>query len=272
MKYMHFNSSCSYAGLANMLEMHGYDTEDYIIALDMGLPLYIRYDGKTRYYKAGAMLQSKEWFELYLRPRGFCYIEKTVSRERTAEVLYPGMMLGIRLSPQSKHAVVFVKREGDRFIFINNKQNASDQDDTLYFTKGELLEKLPKDVVVGILERCAIKIPDLRPYYNESIATWKQLREELFENGLMEATPQRLQESRDRLFRPLLVDGLAMMKLLKQQELVIWLETIQKQYLSVFKRSQTVRLADEIDYSMIDKSIERIVEIVTAKMQDSQQN
>ncbi|MDE6517341.1 MAG: hypothetical protein K2L18_05785, partial [Acetatifactor sp.] len=95
-----------------------------------------------------------------------------------------------------------------------------------------------------------------------------QLREELFEYGFMEATPQELQESRDRLFRPLLVDGLAMMKLLKQQELVIWLEAIQRQYLSILKRSQTVRLADEIDYLMIDKSIERIVEIVISKMQE----
>ena len=180
--------------------------------------------------------------------------------------------MGIQLSPQSKHAVVFVKREEDRFIFINNKQEASDQDDTYHFTKWELLDKLPKDVVVGALERCAIKIPDFRSYYNESIATWKQLREELFEYGFMEATPQGLQESRDRLFRPLLVDGLAMMKLLKQQELVIWLETIQRQYLSTVKRSQTVRLADEIDYSMIDRSIERILEMVIEKMRDSQQD
>ena len=137
------------------------------------------------------------------------------------------------------------------------------------FNDDVMREKLPKDVVVGILERSAIKIPDLHPYYHESIATWKQLREELFEYGFMEATPQELQESRDRLFRPLLVDGLAMMKLLKQQELVIWLEAIQRQYLSTFQRSQTVRLVDEIDYSMIDKAIERIVEIITAKMQCS---
>ncbi len=32
MKYMHFKGSCSYAGIANMLELSGYDTEDYIIA------------------------------------------------------------------------------------------------------------------------------------------------------------------------------------------------------------------------------------------------
>ncbi len=38
MKYMHFNSSCPYAGLANLLDLHGLDTEDYKIALEMGCP------------------------------------------------------------------------------------------------------------------------------------------------------------------------------------------------------------------------------------------
>lgn len=272
MKYMHFNSSCSYAGLANMLDMQGHDTEDYKIALDIGLPCHIRYDSKTGYYMAGAMLQSKEWFELYLRPRGFSYMEKTISHERVTDVLCPGMMLGIRLSPQSKHAVVFVKKEENKYIFINNKWKASSEGDTYIFSEGELLEKLPEDVTVGLLERDEIKKTDLYPYFNESLATWKQLREELLEYASALTTPKEMQKSRDRLFRPLLVDGLAMMKLLKQQELAVWLETLQRQYLDIVKRNQAVRMADEMDFSMIDRAIEGIMEIVNEKIQDSQQD
>lgn len=272
MKYMHFNSSCSYAGLANMLDMQGYDTEDYKIALDIGLPCHIRYDSKTGYYMAGAMLQSKEWFELYLRPRGFSYMEQTISRERITDVLCPGMMLGIRLSPQSKHAVVFVKKEENKFIFINNKWETSYEGDTYIFSEGEFLEKLPEAVTVGLLERDEIKKTDLYPYFNESLATWKQLREELLKYASASVTPKELQRSRDRLFRPLLVDGLAMMRLLKQQELVAWLETVQRQYLDVVKRNQAVRMADEMDFSMIDRSIEGIMEIIQEKIQDSQQD
>ena len=37
-KYMTFNSSCSYAGLANMLLRYGVDTQDREIARDMKLP------------------------------------------------------------------------------------------------------------------------------------------------------------------------------------------------------------------------------------------
>ena len=38
MKFMHFKASCSYAALADLLELEGLDTEDDQIALDMGLP------------------------------------------------------------------------------------------------------------------------------------------------------------------------------------------------------------------------------------------
>ena len=37
-KYMHFNSSCSYATLAMMVSEYGIETEDVNIALEMGLP------------------------------------------------------------------------------------------------------------------------------------------------------------------------------------------------------------------------------------------
>jgi len=46
MKYMTFNSSCSYAGVANMLAQYGIDTYDRTIAQKMKLPyLFAREDG-----------------------------------------------------------------------------------------------------------------------------------------------------------------------------------------------------------------------------------
>jgi len=66
MKYMHFNSSCPYAGVANLLELQGMDKEDYKIALEMNLPYFLRRDVITGYYQSGSSLQSAEWFDLYL--------------------------------------------------------------------------------------------------------------------------------------------------------------------------------------------------------------
>ena len=69
MRYMTFNSSCSYAGVANMLEYHGILVTDRQIALDMDLPFLFSDEGGV--YAAGPMLQSAKWVELYLKPLGF---------------------------------------------------------------------------------------------------------------------------------------------------------------------------------------------------------
>ena len=95
MKMMSFNSSCAYAGLANMLEALGVDTEDRLIALDMGLPyLFAREEGQ---YRAGPMLQSARWFDLYLRPRGFALREENLPQEQLPQYLpaHAPAMLGL---------------------------------------------------------------------------------------------------------------------------------------------------------------------------------
>ena len=69
MKYMTFNSSCPYAGMANMLEKYGIDVEDYEIALEMKLPLFV--DKNEDGYVAGPMIQEKKWFDIFLNRYGF---------------------------------------------------------------------------------------------------------------------------------------------------------------------------------------------------------
>lgn len=57
MKYMTFNSSCSYAGLANLLAFYDIDVGDREIALDMGLPYLFAKEQEK--YLAGPMLQNQ---------------------------------------------------------------------------------------------------------------------------------------------------------------------------------------------------------------------
>ena len=106
MKYMTFNSSCPYAGLANLLSFQGIDTEDRSIALKMDLPYLFAYeDGQ---YLSGPMLQGAKWFNLYLRPIGFTFHENQLGREEAGPYLlaHPPAMLGLRVTPKSKHAVI----------------------------------------------------------------------------------------------------------------------------------------------------------------------
>ena len=85
MKYMHFKASCSYAALAAIMERNGVGTEDFQIALDIKLPwLFAKEDGA---YCAGPMLQGAKWFDLWLLPRGYRIVEKTVKREMLCDYL-----------------------------------------------------------------------------------------------------------------------------------------------------------------------------------------
>ena len=57
-----------------MLEQYGVDATDCSIAMSMKLP-YL-FSCKDGVYMAGPMLQSAEWFNLFLHPIGFEMIEK----------------------------------------------------------------------------------------------------------------------------------------------------------------------------------------------------
>ncbi len=263
---MHFNSSCSYAGLANMLELLNHDTEDFKIALEIGLPYFVKYDSESECYQAGAMLQSKEWYDLYLKPRGFSYIQQVVSKTDICSILQPGMMLGVQINRQLKHAIVFINQINGIYSFINNKWEESQDVNTFEFTKDELLDKLAEKVVVGSIKTCECEKIDFLPYYIESISTWKKLKLELQQFTTKEQSSQNLYEAMDRLFRPLLVDGLAMMKLLDEQQILQYLESLQKRFIEVVKRNQKVVLADEFNCSLFDESIDMIIDLVYKKI------
>lgn len=108
MKYMTFNSSCTYAALANMLEKKGIDAADYEIALEMKLPFFI---GKSEEgFSSDPLLQSKKWFDLYLNPRGLELVEDWVDKKEMFDFLKAKeeAMLGIRMQNgrNAYHAVV----------------------------------------------------------------------------------------------------------------------------------------------------------------------
>ena len=265
MKYMHFNSSCSYAGVANMLEMLGYDTEDYKIALDMGLPYLLRYDMESEAYQAGPMLQSAEWFNLYLRPRGFEYREQRMEKFKVPDYLRPGMMLGIQVTPKSKHAVVFLEKKENSYVFLNNKWEESEEPDVLKLSEEECLEHLPEQVMLGYVEQCEVLTIDMQPYYEEALETWEKLRKELHVFVSAVRTSEELKASMNRLFRPLLLDGLSMAKLLKDEELAGKLEIMQQKFLGIVRRNQEVCPAEEISCGEIDWVVARFVGMITRK-------
>lgn len=262
MKYMHFNSSCSYAGLANILAMMEYDTEDYQIASDMSLPYLLNYEEELGCYQSGPMLQSAEWFNLYLEPRGFSYTEQWIEKNNLPDNLCPGMMLGIQVTPHSKHAVVFLEKKKDCFFFLNNKYQNSEEEELFSLSEEELLERLPNFIITGKIERCEAKKIDMIPLFQKSISNWERLRKEVQEFVSEVQTPQSMKISMNRLFRPLLLDGITMMQLLDKEKQVEKLQDLQKKYLAVVREERKVRLAEEFDCTAFDDVVDEFIGLI----------
>ena len=242
------------------------DTEDYQIALDMGLPYFLRQEERTGVYLNGPMLQSAEWFNLYLKPRGFCYIEQFVERDDVLQTLRRGSMLGIQVTPTSKHAVVFLGMQEDKYKFLNNKWETSEEPEGLLLSAEECLERLPEQVTVGCLKPCAEGKAELKPYYEEALVNWEKLRTELHMFISVLQSPLALKEAMNRLFRPLLLDGISMAKLLDKKELTDCLEKLQKEFLAGVRKNEAVCLAEEFSRGELDKAVDAFVEMITLQL------
>ena len=269
MKYMTFNSSCSYAGLANLLSFYGVDTEDRDIALQMRLPyLFACEDGR---YLAGPMLQGAEWFNLYLNPLGFSLSEQQLDREKICSGLQAGSfaMLGLRVSKEGKHAVVYTGRQDGKYQFINNKRKDSPEPETLCLTKDELLDRLDETVTVGRLERTDPVQTDFRPYLNESVRTLQSLILEISDFCMVGQSIVALQKAKNDLFRAVLVDGLTMLELLGEDvetEFVTKLKTVRAQFLDVIRAGHSERLEDVLDMPKLIGSIAYFEHLVTERI------
>ena len=153
MKYMTFNSSCSFAGIANMLERMGYAYEDYQVAAGMELPYIVARDNGG--YIAGAMLQEKKYFDIFLKKIGYELTEEKISRQKVFSYLKETKscaMLGIKIDEKHKHAVVYTGNDGDVLLFINNKHRESDEPCEMRLDEGELLQRLDEVTVVASLK------------------------------------------------------------------------------------------------------------------------
>lgn len=265
MKYMTFNSSCSYAGVANMLEKYGIDTEDRQIALDMGLPFLFSCEDGT--YCSGPMLQTAQWFNLYLQPKGLCMTETRIPREEVFHFLENSRsaMLGLSLSSRGKHAVVYMGTEDGCRKFLNNKSRESAEPETIFFSDKELLSHLSDSVVIATLREISPLAIDLKPYFQTSIAVLLRLKQDIRAFCGREQTPQAIRTAQNTLFRAILLDGITMLELLGNEEPRETLKSVQREFLAAFRENSENReliLGDRISVNSLEKAIDAYIELI----------
>ena len=267
MKYMTFNSSCSYAGLANLLSYYGVDEEDRTIAMKMGLPYLFAYeDGR---YLSGPMLQGARWFSLYLRPIGFTLTERQLSREEVCHYLQanPPVMLGIRVTPTSKHAVIYTGSGDGEYHFLNNKRQTSPEPETFHLTEVDLFSRLDQTVTVGILKKTGPVPVNLQPYLESSLTTLRSLQSELTAFCSQEQPPAAQQQAMESLFRPILLDGVAMLELLEEERLASSLRTVRTQFMRAIRESRPAVLSSHLDMPLLTTAMTEYAQLIAAEME-----
>lgn len=267
MKYMTFNSSCSYAGLANMLSTFGIDTEDRDIALEMGLPYFFTYEDGA--YLAGPSLQNAKWFNLYLNPRGFELDEAFIPKSEVPDYLrsVDTAMLGIRVTTAGKHAVVYTGSDAEAFCFINNKWPHDPSPESFTLSETELIGSVDDPCVVATLHTITPRSVSVEKQLEASCSVLEQYRQELHRICDEPRPIGYLHTLLNPLFRALLLDGITMLALLEENQLVAELSAIQATLLRALRSNASeLRLSDHLDMDILDASISRYQAIIQAKL------
>lgn len=264
MKYMTFNSSCSYAGVANMLEQYGVDTDDRTIAMEMKLPYLFAYeDGE---YMAGPMLQSADWFNLYLQPIGFEMTEQEIPTAQVPEYLkqQKTAMLGLKVDEGGKHAVVYTGVQDGKLVFLNNKWEQDPDQEQLVLTEVELVERIGASAMIATLEPVTPKEVDLSNIIKKSISVMRKNLSEIQEVCGREETVGVLRSKLNTLFRPLLLDGITMLGLLEEMNLAQRFTAVQSSFLTALRQDAdaVITLGDYLPVNELVVAVEKYIQII----------
>lgn len=265
MKYMTFHSSCAFAGVANMLLQLGVDVEDRQIALGMQLP-YL-FDLQEGVYSAGPMLQTADWFNLYLHTLGYAMTETAVPKSDIPDYLHQcgTAMLGIRMSSNGKHAVVFSGMEKEKFQFINNKRQDTDVPELLCFSREELTARLDDTAMVATIKESPVSTPDFRNLFSRSCRVLEQYKIDIQNFCSTQKTPEELVAAMNTLFRATLLDGITMLELIGQEEIAEQFRRIQRPFLSAIREEKPVILGEKLNLQAWQAAVDQYIALIKDK-------
>ena len=183
------------------------------------------------------MLQGAQWFNLYLHPRGLEMRETEVPAQSVAAYLrrQRTAMLGIRGIENGKHAVVYIGNKQEKLLFLNNKWERADAPTQLLLTEQALLSYLDDKVIIATLAPVTPCTEDIISRMRRSIMILQQNAREIC-MLCQETMPVAVLRSRmDSLFRALLLDGITMLNLLGESDLVARLLPLQRGLLNAVR-------------------------------------
>jgi len=269
LQYQTFNRSCAYAGLANLLLDYGITIEDRDIVTEALISYHLRYNTDDKRYIAGPFLQGKEWFDLYLNKVGYEFFERKLSKVDLVSTLADTTtkyMLAIKYGNAGKHAVVFLRKEANKFVFLNNKNSSSTESEHFFFSEDELKEKLEDKTLIGkIIPKRAIIEKDVQILFNETIKTIDKYRKTIEYEVVEKRTEEEQKVAKKNTLEVFFLDILSMMEIVKQDGLALKIKKLRTIYLEALKSHRQMSLSEYMDIKEFETIIDEYLGIVVNK-------
>lgn len=267
MKYMSFNNSCSYAGIANLLLDYSIDIEDYQIAIETKVPYIFKYDEQQKRYVSGSMLQADKYFNFYLQNLGLNLVGNEFTKENALDFLSNlqcRAMIGLNFSNNRKHAVIYSGFEDDKYISINNKKKDSEEPECYRFSSNELLANMDETVYISYLEHRLddVKI-DLTPEIKDSLFYLQKYKEDVITFCSKLQDVDSLNRAMSSLFHAFFLDVHSMMVIIGEKQLSKAIEDLRNSYIKAMRLKQPLRLSEYISIEDLEKAIDGYNNIIT---------
>jgi len=266
MRYMNFASAAPWTALANLLTLQGQPTEDYDIILGEKLHCMLVRREDTGAYVTGSSLLGSEWYNLYLKPRGWAYMEFTYTREDMLDYLWPLTMLRFQVHASMPTDAIFLGDVDGVYTFMPSGY-ASEGDAQIELSREELLAHLPEQATLGSIRRCEAEEVDFEPLLAQSSSNWFSLREAVCAFMQEEHTAVGLRDGLDDLLSAPLHEGQTIMRLLGRHEDAKRLMELHHQVLRAITRGQPLRLADVISMDAVNEAIDMMIALIEKEVQ-----
>lgn len=249
---MHFNSSCAYCCVANLLERQGIKRTDEELFREMRADRLLHYETESGQWQTGAMLQSSTWFDLALRPLGFSLSEAYDLSPEAVVMEDPPFMVGLKTEGRrGRHAHILTERSGERMTFLNPHREEDGEADLVMLTREECVKRLAPASVVGRLVPCTPQKTDFGPLMDRARENWHRYREEMTAFIARPHTCGEVRAAMDPLFRALFLDGLEGARICGHRAQAERLKLLQSQFLGALKRGEDLCLWEYLDQGLL---------------------
>lgn len=266
MKYMTFNNSCSFAGVANMLEDFSIDIEDHQLAIEMKVPFIFKFDERWKRYISGSMLQEDKYFNYYLQKWNLKLIENSVPKENAVSflnTLKQKAMIGLNISEGYKHAVIYCGNKNKEYIFLNNRRKDTNEPKYYKYGSDELKEKMDETALISYIDKYSKNFKfDIEKEIKNSFTYLERYRKEVEDFCQKEQSVNSLKYAMNTFFRALFLDVYSMMEIIEEAKIVEQISKVRSEYLQAMKLNKSLNLSGYISLDELNNIIDQYKEII----------